>query len=53
MSSNYYFNTLGEGFVVLGGLMLVEMILKQQHMLLGTLNYPFKTNWIIMILEFI
>ncbi|EJQ33874.1 hypothetical protein IEC_04939 [Bacillus toyonensis] len=33
MSSSYYFNILGGGFVVLGGLMLLGMILKQQHML--------------------
>jgi len=33
MSLSYYFNILGGGFVVLGGLMLLEMILKQQHLL--------------------
>lgn len=33
MSLSYYFNILEVGFVVLGGLMLLGMILKQQHML--------------------
>ncbi|PEA07745.1 hypothetical protein CN425_19690 [Bacillus cereus] len=33
MSLSYYFNILGGGFVVLGGLMLMGMIFKQQHML--------------------
>ena len=33
MSSSYYFNILEGCFVVLGGLMLLGMILKQQHML--------------------
>ncbi|SCN04415.1 Protein of unknown function [Bacillus wiedmannii] len=38
MSLSYYFNILGGGFVVLGGLMLVGMILKQQHMLFSRLE---------------
>lgn len=33
MSLSYYFNILEVGFVVLGGLMPLGMILKQQHML--------------------
>lgn len=33
MSLSYYFNILEGGFVVLGGLMLVGVILKQQHIL--------------------
>ncbi|OTY25333.1 hypothetical protein BK732_07035 [Bacillus thuringiensis serovar navarrensis] len=47
MSLSYYFNILGGGFVVLGGLMLLGMSLKQQYMLfrhlelsiLNQLNY--------------
>ncbi|QWG26466.1 hypothetical protein EXW58_01940 [Bacillus mycoides] len=33
MSLSYYFNILEVGFVVLGGLMLLGMILKQQYIL--------------------
>ncbi|PEA18174.1 hypothetical protein COK06_15980 [Bacillus cereus] len=33
ISLSYYFNILGGGFVVLGGLMLMRMIFKQQHIL--------------------
>lgn len=44
MSSSYYFNILGGGFVVLGGLMLLGMILKQQHMLFRYLTLSILTQ---------
>lgn len=44
MSSSYYFNILGGGFVVLGGLMLLGMILKQQHMLFRYLELSIYTQ---------
>ncbi|EJS47004.1 hypothetical protein COM33_16070 [Bacillus toyonensis] len=44
MSSSYYFNILGGGFVVLGGLMLLGMILKQQHMLFRHLSLSIYTQ---------
>lgn len=44
MSLSYYFNILEVGFVVLGGLMLLGMILKQQHMLFGHLKLSILTQ---------
>ncbi|KZD56105.1 hypothetical protein B4088_5174 [Bacillus cereus] len=44
MSLSYYFNILGGGFVVLGGLMRVGMILKPQHMLFRYFHFIFSSN---------
>ncbi len=45
MSLSYYFNILGGGFVVLGGLMLMGMIFKQQHMLFRYLKLSIITQF--------
>ncbi|SCM91844.1 Protein of unknown function [Bacillus mycoides] len=40
MSLSYYFNILGGGFVVLGGLMIVEVMLKSpRHYAYGSIPY--------------